>query len=158
MSPSAYFHILRRGVLILSQFALLFWPLDMYCAICTYWHQRHVFAGGVHFVPQCSLLCFLSSVHTHMHTLTHIHCWWTPLSLSPPYFPSTPNPCVAHSASSASGRVAFILSVILSSPSVQFSPQPLQLLTGRETKRGQQNQPLPSTHLLAAMAHHQAAL
>lgn len=104
------------------------WLLDC-CATCSNCHQRHIFACWKHFVPQYSLLLFPPH---HTHTLTHTSLMDCFLTLSP-HFPSTPNPSMAHSASSASGRVAFILSIILSSPSVQF-PNCSSFLLGERGK------------------------
>lgn len=115
---------------------------------------KAIVAHGEHFVPKCTLLCFLPTTHTH----TVIHRLLMDYSLTPPSHPPppTPHPFHAHSASSASGRVAFILSIILY---LTICPVPqLQLLAGRERKRVEQNQLLPSTDLLAAMTHRQAAL
>ncbi len=93
-------------------------------------------ARGEHFVPQCSLLCFLPH---YTHTLTHMLLMDCSLTLS--HSPSTPNPSMAHSASSASGRVAFILSIILSSPSVQF-PNCSSFLLGEREKEANLYLPL----------------
>lgn len=77
--------------------------------------------------------CFLATIHTHINTHAADELLSHPFSPPPPHFPSTPNPSMAHSASSASGRVAFILSIILSSPSVQF-PDCSSFLLGERGK------------------------
>lgn len=58
----------------------------------------------------------------------------------------------------AQRQVEWPLSYLSFSPHHLSSSPPAPLLTGRERKRRQQNQPLPSTNLLAAITHHQVAL
>ncbi len=110
------------------------------CVRCTNCHQRHISARGEHFVPPCTLLCSLPTLHTHINT----HAADELLShFLPHHFPSTPTPSMAHSASSASGRVAFILSITLFPPSVQFPNCSSFLLGEREKEASKTNLYLP---------------
>lgn len=117
-------------------------------------HQRHALACRS--TLSYSAVCFVPSQYTH--TVTHMLLMDCSLTLSP----SSPNPSIACSGNSASGRVAFILYIVLSSTSAQF-PCCTSFFTGRARInvkcqiRREQNQPLPSTDVLAAMTRHQAA-
>lgn len=91
---------------------------------------------------ECSLLSVVYNTHTH--TVSHKLLMDCSLTLSPL------SPSVAHSASSASGRVAFILPIILSSTSSQ-SVTCFSFLLETERQRVEQNPPF---FLLAAMTRH----
>lgn len=115
-------------------------------------HQRHAL-GCRSTLPYCAV-CFVPSQHTH--TETHMLLMDCSLTLSP----SSPNPSIACSGNSASGRVAFILYIVLSSTSAQYPCCTSFFYWESENKcqiRREQNQPLPSTDVLAAMTRHQAA-
>lgn len=122
-------------------------------------HQRRTLACRS--ILSYSAVCFVPSHCTH--TPTHMLLMDCSLTLSPPLLllPS-PNPSIAYSGNSASGRVAFIL-YIVSLLNICPIPLPLQLFTGRARINAkcqiseEQNQPLPSTDVPAAVTRHQAA-
>lgn len=123
------------------------------CATCTTSHQRHILAHGEHFVPQCSLLCSLPTIHTHIntHAADGLLFHFLPSTSPPPQIP----PWLT---ARAQRQVEWHLSCLsLSSHHLSSSPTAPVSYWEREEKRPAK--PTSTFHLSAGcMTRHQAAL